>query len=129
MVAHNPRVGIDLVEDTQHFVEGLHLLGGAVVLVLDVCRKTSAAFIADSDAVRIEALHMATSFCNGTAIVQGSVATDIDMIARVLSETARPMPGHEFLDGEVLVGTRVRAVEHQQTNLPRRMTTVPLQRV
>ena len=53
VVTCNPRLGIDLVEDTQHFVECLHLLGGAVVLVPNVCRKTSAAFIADSDAVRI----------------------------------------------------------------------------
>jgi hypothetical protein len=29
------------------------------------------------------------------------------------------MAAHQLLDGEVLVGTRVRAVEHQQVNLPR----------
>jgi hypothetical protein len=29
------------------------------------------------------------------------------------------MTAHQLLDGEVLVGTRVRAVEHKQVNLPR----------
>ena len=99
VVTRNPRLGIDLVKDTQHLVEGLHLLGGSAVLVPYVCRKTSTTFITDSDAVRIEALYVTTSFCNRTAVIQGSVPTDVDMIVCELSETACPMSGHEFLDG------------------------------
>ena len=97
-VSHNTSIGIDSVKDTQYLVDYLHLLGSAVVLETHVCRKAPTAFIADSDALRIEALDMTTSFCNGTAVVQRSVATHEDMIARVLSETACLMTGREFLD-------------------------------
>jgi hypothetical protein len=37
------------------------------------------------------------------------------------------MAGHQLLDGVVLVGARVAAMQHEQPNLPRRTTTVPLQ--
>ena len=98
VVSHDPRFGIVCVQDLQNLIDCLHLLGSAVVLETHVRRKAPPAFIADSDALRIEVLHMTTFFCNGTTIEQRSIPTYVDMIARELSETACLMAGHEFLD-------------------------------
>ena len=110
---------MDLVEDAQHLVNGDHLLGSAVVLVLDIGAARVTALIADADAVGIVALHMATSLSNRSTIEEGTIASHINVIAWICTIAFVAMAAHQLLDGEVLVGTRVRAVEHQQVNLPR----------
>ncbi len=107
------------MEDAQHLVNGYHLLGSTIVLVLSfgVARVTT--FIADADAVRIVALHMATSLSDRSAIEKGAIASHINMISGIGPVALGAMTKHQLLDGEVLVGTGVRTVEHQQVNLPR----------
>ena len=112
-------LGIDLVKDAQHLVQCDHLLGSAIVLVLDIGTARVTTLVADANAVGIVAFHVATTFCNRTTIEQGTVAPHINVIAWICTIAFVAMTAHQLLDGEVLVGTRVRAVEHQQVNLPR----------
>jgi hypothetical protein len=77
------------------------------------------ALIADADAVRVVALHMATSLSDRSTIEEGTIASHINMIAGIGPVALGAMASHQLLDGEVLVGTRVRTMEHQQVNLPR----------
>ena len=118
-MSHDACLGIDLVEDAQHLVNGNHLLGSAIVLVLGFGTARVTALIADANAARVVALHVATSFSYRTTIEQGTIAPYINVIAWVCTIAFLAMAAHQLLDGEVLVGTRVRAVEHQQVNLPR----------
>ena len=118
-VSHDACIGIDLVEDAQHLVNGYHLLGSSIVLVLGFGAARMTAFVADANAVRVVALHVATAFSNRSTIEQGTVAPYINVIAWIGTIALVAMTAHQLLDGEVLVGTRVRAVEHQQVNLPR----------
>ena len=118
-VSHDACLGIDLVEDAQHLVQSNHLLGSAIVLVfrLGIARVTT--FVADADAVRIVALHMATTLSDRSTIEEGAIASHINMIAGIGPVALGAMTAHQLLDGEVLIGTRVRTVEHKQVNLPR----------
>ena len=118
-MSHDACLGIDLVEDAQHLVNGYHLLGSAIVLVLSFGAARVTALIADADAVRIVALHMATTLSYRSAIEEGAVTSYINMIAGIGPVALGAMTVHQLLDGEGLIGTRVRAVEHQQVNLPR----------
>ena len=118
-MSHNACLRIDLVKDAQHLVKCDHLLGGAVVLVLDIGAARVTALVADANAARVVALHVATSFSYRTTIEQGTIAPHINVIAWIGSVAFVAMTAHQLLDGEVLIGTRVRAVEHQQVNLPR----------
>ena len=118
-VSHDTCLGIDLVEDAQHLVQCDHLLGSTIVLVLGFGVVRVTALVADANAISIVALHMATTFSNRTTIEQGTIAPYINVIAWIGTIAFVAMAAHQFLDGEVLVGTRVRAVEHQQVNLPR----------
>ena len=118
-MSHNACLRIDLVKDAQHLVKCYHLLGRAIVLVLDIGTARVATLIADANAARVVALHVATSLSNRTTIEQGTVAPHINVIAWIGTIAFVAMAAHQLLDGEVLVGTRVRAVEHQQVNLPR----------
>ena len=107
------------MEDTQHLVQCDHLLGSTIVLVLGFGAARVTTLVADAYAVRIVALHMATSFSNRSAIEEGAIASYINMIAGIGPVALGAMTVHQLLDGEVLIGTRVRTVEHQQVNLPR----------
>ena len=107
------------MEDTHHLVDGDHLLGSAIVLVLSFGVARMTALIADADAVVIEALHMTTSLSYRSAIEEGAITSYIKVITGIGPVALGAMTVHQLLDGEVLVGTRVRAVEHQQVNLPR----------
>ena len=118
-MSHDACLGIDLVKDAQHLVKCYHLLGGAVVLVLDIGAARVTTLVADANAARVVALHVATSFSYRTTIEQGTIATHINVISGIGTIAFVAMAAHQLLDGEVLVGTRVRAVEHQQVNLPR----------
>ena len=118
-MSHDASIGIDLVKDAQHLVQCDHLLGSAVVLVLDIGAARVTALVAYADAVGIVALHVTTSFSNRSAIEQGTITPYINVISWIGTIAFDAMAAHQLLDGEVLVGTRVRAVEHQQVNLPR----------
>ena len=118
-MSHDACFGIDLVEDAQHLVNGNHLLSSTIVLVLGFGTARMTSLVADAYAVRVVALHMATSLSYRSAIEEGAVTTHINMIAWVSTISFCTMTVHQLLDGEVLVGTGVRAVEHQQVNLPR----------
>ncbi len=118
-VSHDACIGIDLVKDAQHLIQCYHLLGSAIVLILDIGTARVTTLVADADAARVVALHVATSFSNRTTIEQGTIAPYINVIAWIGTIAFDAMTAHQLLDGEVLVGTRVRAVEHKQVNLPR----------
>ena len=118
-MSHDASIGIDLVKDAQHLIQCYHLLGSAVVLVLDIGAARVTALVANTDAVGIVAFHVATAFSNRSTIEQGTIAPHINVIAWIGTIAFVAMAAHQLLDGEVLVGTRVRAVEHQQVNLPR----------
>ena len=107
------------MEDAQHLVQCYHLLGCAIVLVLGFGIARVTTFVADADAVRIVALHMATTLSYRSAIEEGAITSYIKVITGIGPVALGAMTVHQLLDGEVLIGTRVRAVEHQQVNLPR----------
>ena len=118
-MSHDACIGIDLVKDAQHLIQSDHLLSSAVVLVLDIGAARVTALVADANAISIVALHVATTFSNRSAIEQGTIAPHINVISWIGTIAFVAMTAHQLLDGEVLVGTGVRAVEHQQVNLPR----------
>ena len=126
-MSHYAGFGIAGMQDLEQFVQYNHLLRSTVVLVLLLEAARMTALIADANALRVEALDMASSNVDGAGVVQGSIPPHIEVIAGIGSESACPMTGHQLLDGVVLVGAGVGAMEHKQANLPRRTTTVPLQ--
>ena len=126
-MSHDAGFGIDGVQDLEQLVQNNHLLGSTVVLVLLLGAARMTALIADANALRVEALDMASSDVDGAGVVQGSIPPHIEVIAGIGSESACPMTGHQLLDGVVLVRARVAAMQHEEPNLPRRTTTVPLQ--
>ena len=106
-MSHDSCLGIDLVKDAQHLIQCYHLLGGAIVLVLDIGTARVATLIADANAARVVALHVATSLSNRTTIEQGTIAPYINVISRIGTIAFVAMAAHQLLDGEVLIGTRV----------------------
>ena len=112
-------LGIDLMQQLQNLVQDDHLLGSAIVLVLVLGTARVATFVADSDTVRVVSLDVAPSLGNRSAIIQTTIPSHIEVITWVGTEATSTMATHQLLDGEVLVGTRVRAVQHQQVNFPR----------
>ena len=102
----------DLVQDD-------HLLGSAIVLVLVLGTARVATFVADSDTEGIVALDMTPSLTDRSTIIQTTIPSHIEVITRVGAETTCTMATHQLLDGEILVGPRVRAMQHQQVNFPR----------
>ena len=118
-VTDNPRLGIDLMQEREDLVKDDHLLGCAVVLVLVLGTAGVTALVADANRKPVVPFHMATYLFHRTAIIETTVPTHIEMIARVIAELLCPMAGSKLLEGEVLVRPRVGAVEHQQVNPPR----------
>ena len=112
-------IGIDLMQQLKDLIQDDHLLGRAIVLVLVLGTARVATFVADPDTVRVVALHMTPSLGNGSTIVQTTIPSYIEVISRIGAEAACTMATHQLLDGEVLVGPRVAAVQHQQANFPR----------
>ena len=111
-------IGIDLMQQLKDLIQDDHLLGRAIVLVLVFGTARVATFVADPDTVRVEALDVTSSFTDGSTIVETTIPPHIEVITRIGAEATCTMTAHQLLDGEVLVGTRVRAVQHQQPNLP-----------
>ena len=116
---HDTSLGIDLMQQRKNLVQDDHLLGRAIVLVLVFGTARVTALIADPDTVRVVALDVAPSLVDRSTIIHTTIPSHIEVITRIGAEATSAMATHQLLDGEVLVGTRVRAVEHQQVNSPR----------
>ena len=111
-------IGIDFMQQREDLVQDDHLLGRAIVLVLVFGTARVATFVADSDTESIVSLDVAPSLRNGSTIVETTIPSHIEVITRIGAETSYTMAAHQLLDGEVLVGPRVAAVEDQQVNSP-----------
>ena len=112
-------LGIDLMQQREDLVQDDHLLSRAIVLVLVFGTARVTALIADPDTVRVVALDVTPSLTDRSTIVQTTIPPHIEVITRIGAEAASTMTAHQLLDGEVLVGPRVAAVQHQQINFPR----------
>ena len=112
-------IGIDLMQQREDLIQDDHLLSCAIVLVLVLGTARVATFVAYPDTVRVVALGMAPSLGNGSTIIQTTIPSHIEVITWVGTEATRTMATHQLLDGEVLVGPRVAAMQHQQVNFPR----------
>ena len=115
----DPRLRPDLMQQLKDFVQDDHLLSRAIVLVLVFGTARVTALIADPDTVRVVSLDVATTFTDRSTIVQTTIPSHIEVITRIGAEPSCTMTAHQLLDGEVLVGPRVAAVQHQQANSPR----------
>jgi len=118
-VPHDACIGIDLMQQREDLVQDDHLLSCAIVLVLIFGTARVATFVADPDTEGIVSLDVATSLGDGTTIVETTIPPHIDVITRIGAEASCTMTAHQLLDGEVLVGPRVAAMQHQQANSPR----------
>ena len=116
---HDACLGIDLMQQLQNLVQDDHLLSSAIVLVLVFGTARVATFVANPDTVRVVALHVAPSLADRSTIIQTTIPSHIEVITWVGTEATSAMAAHQLLDGEVLVGSRVRAMQHQQVNSPR----------
>ena len=116
---NDPRLWPDIMQQLEDLVQDDHLLSRAIVLVLVFGTARVTALIADPDTFRVVALDVTTSFGNGSTIVQTAIPPHIEVITRIGAEPSCTMTAHQLLDGEVLVGPRVAAVQHQQANSPR----------
>ena len=112
-------IGIDLMQQLKDLIQDDHLLGRAIVLVLVFGTARVATFVADPDTEGIVALDMAPSLVDRSTIIHTTIPSHIEVITWVGTEATSTMATHQLLDGEVLVGPRVRAVQHQQVNSPR----------
>ena len=118
-VPHDACLGIDLMQQREDLVQDDHLLSRAIVLVLVLGTARVATLEADANTVRVVALDVTTSFSKRSTIVESTIPSHIKMITRAGADSSCTMTAHQRLDGEVLVGPRVAAVEHQQANSPR----------
>ncbi len=117
-VTYDACLGIDLMQQREDLVQDDHLLSRAIVLVLVFGTARVATFVADPDTVRVVALDVASSLTDRSTIVQTTIPPHIKVITRIGAETSCTMTAHQLLDGEVLVGPRVAAMQHQQVNFP-----------
>ena len=115
----DPRLRPDLMQQLQNLVQDDHLLSRAIVLVLVFGTARVTALIADPDTFRVVALDVAPSLTDRSTIVQTTIPSHIEVITRIGAEAASTMTAHQLLDGEVLIGTSVAAMQHQQANSPR----------
>ena len=107
------------MQQREDLVQDDHLLSRAIVLVLVFGTARVATFVADPYTEGIVSLDVTTSLRNGSTIVETTIPSHIKMITRIGAESSCTMTAHQLIDGEVLVGPRVAAVEHQQANSPR----------
>ena len=68
-MSHDAGIGIDGVQDLEQLVQNNHLLGSTVVLVLLLEAARVTALVADADALRVEALDMASSDVDRSGVV------------------------------------------------------------
>ena len=116
---YDASIGIDGMQQRENLVQDDHLLSRAIVLVLVLGTARVATFVADSDTEGIVALDVTPSLTDRSTIVQTTIPPHIEVITRIGAEPSCTMTAHQLLDGEVLVGPRVAAVQHQQANSPR----------
>ena len=112
-------IGIDLMQQREDLVQDDHLLSRAIVLVLVFGTARVATFVADPDTEGIVPLDVTSPLGDRSTIVETTIPSHIEVITRIGAEASCTMTAHQLLDGEVLVGSRVRAVQHQQVNFPR----------
>ena len=112
-------LGIDLMQQLQNLIQDDHLLSRAIVLVLVLGTARVATFVADSDTEGIVALDVTPSLTDRSTIVETTIPSHIEVITRIGAEATCTMATHQLLDGEVLIGTSVAAMQHQQVNSPR----------
>ena len=107
------------MQQRENLVQDDHLLSRAIVLVLVFGTARVATFVADPNTVRVVSLDVTPSLRNRSTIVETAIPSHIEVITRIGAEASCTMTAHQLLDGEVLVGPRVAAVQHQQVNFPR----------
>ena len=107
------------MQQRENLVQDDHLLSRAIVLVLVLGTARVATFVADSDTEGIVALDVTPSLTDRSTIIQTTIPPHIEVITWIGTEATSTMTAHQLLDGEVLVGPRVAAVQHQQANSPR----------
>ena len=107
------------MQQREDLVEDNHLLGRAVVLVLVLGTAGVATLETDPYRMTVPALDVTAHHADGTAIIETTIPTNIYMIAWEIAEATCTMAGDELSDGEVLVGPRVGAMQHEQINSPR----------
>ena len=112
-------LGIDLMQQREDLVQDDHLLSCAIVLVLIFGTARVTALIADPDTEGIVPLDVTSPLGDGTTIVETTIPSHKEVITRIGAEAASTMTAHQLLDGEVLIGTSVAAMQHQQVNSPR----------
>ena len=127
MVTHDACIGVELQERAQHLVEDDELFGSAIVLVLVLRRAAVAPLVTDAYRTRIPALDVAAAEADGTRVVERAVATDVEVITGVGAETPCPVVTPQLLEGVVLVGTRVGAMQDQEVNRSGRSSAVRTQ--
>lgn len=128
LVATDAGVGEELVQGGEEEVQGDDLLGGAGVFVSlyvllgvavpvgdvgDELYFAVSAFVTDGDGVGVVALDVAAGEGEGTAVVEGAVATDVEVVAGIGAEAAALVIALQALYGIGLAGTGVGAVEDQ----------------
>ena len=116
---HNPRLRPDLMQQPEDLIQDDHLLSRAIVLVLVLGTARVATFVANPNTFRVVSLDVTPSLTHRSTIIQTTIPPHIEVITRIGAEATCTMATHQLLDGEVLVGSRVRAVQHQQVNFPR----------
>ena len=118
-VPHDTSLGIDLMQQREDLVQDDHLLSCAIVLVLVFGTARVATFVADPDTEGIVPLDVTSPLGDRSTIVETTIPSHIEVITRIGAEAASTMTAHQLLDGEVLIGTSVAAMQHQQVNSPR----------
>ena len=118
-VTYDASIGIDIMQQLKDLVQDDHLLSRAIVLVLVLGTARVATFVADPDTEGIVPLDVTSPLGDRSTIVETTIPSHIEVITRIGAETSCTMATHQLLDGEVLVGPRVAAVQHQQANSPR----------
>lgn len=72
--------------------------------------------IADPDTMRIMPLYVASHHLQRTAVMQGTIRPDIQVIARPGTKSACLVASPQLLQGEGLIGPRVSAMQHNQVD-------------
>jgi hypothetical protein len=114
-----PRLRIHLMQQGEDLVEDDHLLGRAIVLVLVLGAAGVATLETDPYRMTVPTFDVTAYHTDRTAIIETTIPTHIKVIAREIAEATCTMAGDELADGEVLVGARVSAMQHEQINSPR----------
>ena len=118
-MSHDASLRPDLMQQREDLVQDDHLLSRAIVLVLVFGAARVATFVADPDTEGIVPLDVTSPLGDRSTIVETTIPSHIEVITRIGAEAASTMTAHQLLDGEVLIGTSVAAMQHQQVNSPR----------